>query len=275
MALLQVVVYAQNIQSAVTLKNGTILQGFVKYIDPTKEVKMIVAGIETTINLSDVAKIESIENSIDKETTDSISENEKLRVTDNNSFPESFDINVGNNKIKMILVRGGDLNMGYDGRHSLKYKSEPVHKVKVTSFYMSEEYITRSIASTLIPKIKIKKDPYYSDEEYDYLNEIAVSIAKHTNIPVRIPTEAEWEYAACSEKQSVLFDKCKDYEFCSDWFGVFEKYDGLKDPTGPSKGKRHVYRSYSKFSSKYDRSSLKEQKKMYFRIVVKAKDVAF
>lgn len=52
---------AQTGTSAVTLKNGTVLKGMVKHIDPTDALTIEIAGIETKIKMSDVAQIEAID----------------------------------------------------------------------------------------------------------------------------------------------------------------------------------------------------------------------
>lgn len=276
--LLSIVANAQSTQSAVTLKNGTILQGVIKSIDPTKDVKMVIAGIETTVNMSDVAKIESIENNDDEDSDDDIpdvvDDKTKLSVTEKANYPESFDLTVDNQSIKMILVRGGDLNMGYDGRHSMKYMSEPMHKVKVTSFYISEKYIPVSIVESLVPGLKSKDDYYYSHYKFDNLQKVVDAVAKASNKPVRLPTEAEWEFAACCSKQSTLFNSCADYEICSDWLDDFNQIEYVTNPTGPQKGSKHVFRSYSKLQSKFDRSCKETKvKNKFIRLVIKAKDV--
>lgn len=276
--LLPVMASAQSKLSAVTLKNGTTLQGVIKSIDPTDAVTIEIAGVETMIKMDTIQKIEEV--GATSATFPTLNDQgpltDKLRVTDFANYPETFDLKVGSQIIKMILVRGGEMNMGYDGRHSLKYNSEPVHKVKVTSYYMSDEYIPTSLVSEIDPSLPDKKDLYYSAKRYEKMNEIVKTISQKTDLPIRIPTEAEWEYAACSETSSILFKECKDYEFCSDWFANFEAYHGAIDPEGPIKGDYHVVRSFGKFESKFYRGKFSTQVsviKKYSRVVVKAKDV--
>lgn len=268
--------FAQGSLSDVTLKNGTVLRGTIKSIDPTKSLIIVIAGVETAIEMSDIATVEEVSQTVSTMPVAPTTEEDKLIVTDNTPYPESFDMKVGNQTVKMVLVRGGVINMGYNGRHSLKYKSEPMHKVKVTSFYISNEYVKSSIVSEVEKGVTPKKDSYYSTNYFKKMKGVIEAISQFTNLPVRMPTEAEWEYAACSDKQSVIFGKCNDYEFCSDWFSEFDKNDNLTDPTGPLKGKYHVFRSYSKFESKFDRSSLNPYEyslNKYVRLVIKAKDM--
>ena len=145
--LLSVTVNAQSGQSKIFLKNGTVLQGTIKSIDPTDAIKMVIAGVETSIKMSDVAKVEEVKNEDNVATPNNSTGNsdDKIKVTDFADYPESIDLKIGNNVIRMVLVRGGDMNMGFDGRHSRAMKSEPVHKVKVTSFYISEIFVPSAV----------------------------------------------------------------------------------------------------------------------------------
>ena len=227
--------------------------------------------------MADVAKVEdanSGSNEIAPNTIENpkLLEEDKLIVTDTTNYPESFDLKVGNSSIKMILVRGGDMNMGYDGRHSMAMKSEPVHKVKITTFYISETFVTGEIVSQITGK-KIKKD-YYAPWKWKTAKEITEKISELTNLPVLLPTEAEWEYAACSSVQNKIFDKCNDLEYCSDFFDEYKKQENQIDPQGPLNGSRHVIRGYNCPRGKFDRSHRdRNDRDYYFRIVIKAKDV--
>lgn len=263
-------------QSAVTLNNGTELIGVIKSIDPTDALTIVIADVETTIKMADVAKIQEVKETAPapalaiQET--SLGEKDKLLVTDNADYPETFDLKVGNESIKMILVRGGDMNMGFDGKGSRAMKSEPVHKVGVTSFYMSENFITSKVVSEVTDKSSKKE--FYTARKWKNANQIVESIAKITGMPVRLPTEAEWEYAACSSMQDIIFNKCKGFEFIYDFFDEYRDIEYRVDPTGPKNGFFHVVRAYERSKGKLDRSDcFGESENNEFRVVVKVKDV--
>ena len=172
----------------------------------------------------------------------------------------------------MILVRGGDYMMGFDGRHSMAMKSEPVHKVMVTSFYISKFYVTSDIVKNY--KKKVGKETFYQAKNWEDANNIATAISEDNKLPLRLPTEAEWEFAACSSVQNRIFDYCGSIEYCSDFFGKFNKWEEKPDPTGPINGKHHVIRAYNQVKGKYNRTLLYDRKNYcYFRLAIKAKDL--
>ena len=266
-----ILVSAQNKISVVTLKNGTELKGIIKSIDPTDAVKIKIAGIETTIKMSDVASIEEYHEKTKEKPQ--LSSNTKLVVTDFEEYPDSFNIEVCGTKIKMILVRGGDMNMGFDGSGSRDMNSEPIHRVSVTSFYLSETCIPSNLATQLTDKKVNMGRTFYFGKWVD-VNAMANKIAQQTGLPIRMPSEAEWEFAACSEQQRLIFTKNDDDEFCLDYYAEFENLvESVLDPTGPVYGRRHVVRYYGKGNRKFDRDHSDSENRL--RLAVKAKDVNF
>ena len=264
---------AQTVQSKITLKNGTVITGVVKSIDPADALTITIGTVDMNVKMTDVAKIESIN---ENNNGNMVSLNDlnlstkKLIVTDNADYPESFDLKIGKETLKMILVRGGDLKMGFNGKHSISMNSEPVHRVGVTSFYMSDNYVTNNIIGEVTGKPK--KSGYYKSVWWND-NDMATSIAVKLGLSVRLPTEAEWEYAACSSVQDKIFNKCKDFEYCRDFFGDYTDEEYKVDPKGPDNNKndKHVIRAYSQEDGKFSRKG--STSKYCFRLVIKAKDI--
>jgi formylglycine-generating enzyme required for sulfatase activity len=257
----------------VKLKNGTEIKGIIKSIDPMDAMVIEIAGVEATIKMDNVQMIEEMSMaSQDSNSSEQELYNEKLIVTDFEEYPDSIDLAIGNQKIRMILVRGGDYMMGFDGRHSMAMKSEPVHKVMVTSFYISKFYVTSDIVKNY--KKKVGKETFYQAKNWEDANNIATAISEDNKLPLRLPTEAEWEFAACSSVQNRIFDYCGSIEYCSDFFGKFNKWEEKPDPTGPINGKHHVIRAYNQVKGKYNRTLLYDRRNYcYFRLAIKAKDL--
>ena len=271
--LIPIMVSGQAKHSVVKLKNGSELKGVIKSIDPMDAVVLSIGGVETTIKMENVLRIEEVESApstIGKTgNIENQSSEEKITVTDFADYPESFDLTVGSEKIKMILVRGGDMNMGFDGRHSLSMKSEPVHKVSLTSFYLSETFVTSRMVQETIGKSK--KDDFYYVKYWKDAFKIIQGIAQKSTITVRLPTEAEWEYAACSNQQNLFYNACRSVEYCSDYFDEYQVGYAI-DPTGPSKGSSRVCRAYEGKNGKLARTDDNRYFKIYFRLAIKAKD---
>lgn len=280
-------------QVVIKLKNGATIKGELKSLDPLGDVVLIIAGKETTIPMEKVDNLETLDTPQPSQvSTYTANEsvdlgNKKLIVTDDASYPEKITVNIGNTPVEMILVRGGKMNMGFDGDHSRAMKSEPVHEVSVTSFYMSVEPLSAETIEAFGTNIKKLSNGKIVDgkaviNKYNDVETIIKKIENATGKCYRLPTEAEWEYAACNEVQNLLFAytaKKKKYmlEWCGDYFDEFKK-DGITvDPTGPISGKEHVIRAYNNQHGKLDRDIPPSQKTRYYkgfvRLVIKAKDV--
>ena len=267
---------SQSKSSIVKLKNGTELKGVVKSIDPMNAMVLFVGGVETTIQMTDVLRVEedtqpSASETDENKTSNSISDdllNQKLVVTDFADYPESIYFQIGPELIKMILVRGGDMNMGYEGKGSLTMNSEPLHKVTVTSFYLSETFVTSKVYQEVTNKNSINN--FYIAVTWSKADGLVKEIAKKVGLPVRLPTEVEWEYAAFSPVQNILFSVCKDFEYCLDLYKKYQPGYAI-DPTGPVKGNKHVRRAFNRPDGKLDRSP--ESGGACFRLAIKAKDI--
>lgn len=180
-------------------------------------------------------------------------------------------------------VRGGVFTMGADeGSNSDAYDDErPAHRVAVSSFRIGETVVTqrlwRAVLGDTPSNFKGDDLPVDCVGWYDCLRFIT-KLNSLTGKKFRLPTEAEWEYAArggaksrgyaysggnnldevafygansdgqtakvASKKANELgiYDMSGNiFEWCSDWFGSYEE-SSQTNPQGPSAGAYKVCR---------------------------------
>ena len=245
--------FADNIK--VTLKSGVTITGDLKELVTTDHITLIIGGVESIISMDEVSSIEQM-NSINSEIQGG--KPHKLvygqyQITDTKQYPDSFVLNIGDQKITMLLVRGGWFNMGYDDRHSWSWGSEPVHRVLLSSFYVSKQLLNRRV----VDYIQQKKKPNTSIKPFGtYSRKVAETIinqlASETKLPYRLITEAEWEYFAIMPFAESIFSSQYIVEWCSDYYGDYLEKEQI-NPQGPSSGNTYVVRSYSPDNKKWKR----------------------
>ncbi len=194
--------------------------------------------------------------------------------------PNVETITVNGVSFKMIRVEGGTFWMGSDEEDA--YDNEkPVHQVTLDTFSIGETEVTQELWQAVMgsnpSEFKGSKHPVEMVSWEDCQNFIR-ELNSLTGRNFRLPTEAEWEYAARGGKKSkgYEFSGCDDidevawyydnsggqthdvatkranelglydmsgnvYEWCQDWKGDYSS--GSKtNPKGPSSGSNRVYR---------------------------------
>ena len=110
-------------------------------------------------------------------------------------------LEVANDCIEMIFVEGGEFTMGCTGEQDNDcYNSEkPAHQVTVSSFYMGKYEVTQAQWKAVMgsnPSNCEGDDLPVDNVSWDDVQEFISALNNLTGKTYRLPTEAEWEFAA-------------------------------------------------------------------------------
>ena len=190
-------------------------------------------------------------------------------------------IKVDGVKFKMIYVKEATFEMG----GSILQDEQPKHPVTLDGYYIGETVVTKGLWNCIMQNDNtIREDgktpvPPITDVSWNDCKEFINKLNQKTGLTFRLPTEAEWEYAANGGNTShsgtygksneviapgFLFSKTYTkedkpnglgiwymlgnvWEWCEDWYGQYT----YTSPKGPSSGIEHVLRGggyYTKLS---------------------------
>jgi formylglycine-generating enzyme required for sulfatase activity len=188
--------------------------------------------------------------------------------------------------IQMVFVKGGTFTMGCTSEQGSGCSNDekPAHQVTVSDFYIGKYEVTqaqwKSVMSSNPSNFKGDNLPV-EQVSWGDVQEFIRKLNAQTGKNYRLPTEAEWEYAARGGAQSRgykysgsntvgnvawydensgntthpvgqkspnelgLYDMSGNvWEWCSDWYGAYNS-SWLADPIGPSSGSYRVVRGGS------------------------------
>jgi formylglycine-generating enzyme required for sulfatase activity len=196
---------------------------------------------------------------------------------------------------EMVFVRGGNFRMGSNRGG---FDEKPVHEVYLDDFYIGKFEVTQAEWYTILPKDPSKR--YFPGCDscpvervtWHHVREFIEELNLRTGLQYRLPTEAEWEYAAkggafskgykysgsnsadsvawtdgnaCNRIHPVgkknpnelgIYDMNGNVcEWCSDWYSPdYYAVSPAENPTGPAEGVNRVIRGGSWF---FDRSGIR------------------
>lgn len=192
----------------------------------------------------------------------------------------------------LVLIPGGEFLMGQDDGRD---EERPVHRVAVSPFRLCRYQVTNADFAAFrkfafdCPTLPVTSVSWF--DALEFCQWLSVEWGTH----LRLPTEAEWEYAARGGHEQIrypwgddpreyepgrwqngpepigmtppnnygLYDMCENvHEWCSDWYDpLYYHSSPVEDPRGPESGKRRssrggAWRHHIKFSRCAARSSI-------------------
>ena len=235
--------FAQQNSVQVNLQNGTLLRGTLIEMNPQSHIVLSIGGIQTRIEMKDVDSISDGPATSNSESVSKQTNRPEMKGEDN--LPDIFLLNYGPFQLKMKLIKGGTFSMGYDGDGSRKMSSEPIHDVQLSSFYVNWTKVTADLIYYLKYGEIVDNAGYKLSirEDWEEVNQIVEMLNNKSPFPLRLITEAQWEYLSEKDKKDKPFGSL-EYNFCYDYFGGYESTNKVQiDPTGPKAGREHVVRA--------------------------------
>ena len=196
--------------------------------------------------------------------------------------PENTTFTVGSVSFTMVYVEGGTFTMGATAEQAGDYQSneQPAHNVTLSSYYICSTEVTQELWLEVMgsnPSSFVGVNLPVERVSWDDCQEFISRLNAITGKNFRLPTEAEWEYAArggnksegykyagsntignvawysgnASSKTHPVGTKAPNelgiydmsgnvYEWCNDWYGSYST--AQTDPQGPSTGYGRVHR---------------------------------
>ena len=213
---------------------------------------------------------------------------------------------------KMRLVEGGRFMMGALPQDTLADADEVRHQETVGDYYIGETEVTQALWEVVMHKNRSKQkgaDMPVEYVTYEQIQEFIVRLNKMSGRHFRLPTEAEWEYAARGGRRSkgylyagsdhpdeVAYTLTHDFddhhkqvaqlkpnelglydmsgnvwEFCEDWY--------RKTPTSKPSGNFHVMRGgsydcdarYSRVTNRFMYDQRRRRMEVGFRLVMEVR----
>ncbi len=198
-------------------------------------------------------------------------------------------VNIKGIKFNMIHVKGGTFSMGATAEQIINVKNNemPVQTVTLDDYYIGQTEVTQALWEAVRgnnPSDHVDDNLPVEKVTWDDCKRFTDKLQELTGLPFRLPTEAEWEYAARGGQKSKGFQFSGDsilnkvgwyyknavsvpqyvggkkmnelglydmsgnvWEFVEDWFGKYSSEPKI-NPHGPETGTDHIIRGGSSYS---------------------------
>lgn len=176
--------------------NDVNQDGVVTAADVTALYDYLLSGDKTYISSSDV----NDDGTVTATDVTSVYE-EILNGSNGNNNDNSVEFNVNGVTFKMIRVEGGTFTMGATPEQGSDAENDekPAHEVTLSPFYIGETEVTQQLWQAVMgnnPSQYVgEQHPVERVNRNDCLSFIS-KLNEMTRMAFRLPTEAEWEYAA-------------------------------------------------------------------------------
>ena len=203
----------------------------------------------------------------------------RLVLAEDNDFRT---IRVGNSYFDMSFVKGGTFMMGSDAPDA-QADEQPVHEVTLSDYYIGQTEVTQHLWKAVMgdennPSATKGNNLPITNISWDEAQAFVERLSELTGMRFRLPTEAEWEYAARGGQKSKgytyagsnnaddvawynensgnkthavgkkqpnelgIYDMTGNvWEYCSDWHMPYAA-QAQTNPTGAATGEKHVLR---------------------------------
>lgn len=207
------------------------------------------------------------------------------------TIPDSLQVlhfDVNGVPFDMQRVEGGVFVMGGTReQHRERISTDlPTHTVALDAYYIASTEVTQALWKAVVPEWEFFEELYLPNFPISYISwndcqEFVRRLDSITGMPFRLPTEAEWEYAARGGNRSKgfrfaggnivenvswglsnagfrthevgkkqpnevgLYDMTGNVsEWCSDWYATYH-FGTVPNPQGPTTGKEKIIRGSS------------------------------
>ena len=164
--------------------------------------------------------------------------------------------------MKMVLIEAGSFSMGGANPRPDGWDEQPVHQVRISrAFSISATEVTIERYRRFRPEFTGSRvaEPAVTGLSWHDAVAFCRWLSKKEGRPYRLPTEAEWEYAARAGTDTPFWSGAKPpahgaanpwglrqvhsgpAEWCHDWYGPYT-YEDQTDPVGPDHGVARVIR---------------------------------